>query len=119
MKVSTALGSAARLRRSRPSPPARRPSRSLPSSPSPLAGFFSTWAATPSYAPLFSNLAGTDASAIVDELEADGVPYELADGGDTIMVPQDKVYDLRLKMSGAGLPRPRAAATRCWTSRAS
>jgi flagellar M-ring protein FliF len=70
-----------------------------------LAGFvFYSWAAKPTYAPLFSNLSGTDASAIVDQLASEGTPYELADGGQTIMVPQDKVYDLRIKMSGAGLP---------------
>jgi flagellar M-ring protein FliF len=65
---------------------------------------FSQWAGKPSYAPLFSNLAASDASAIVDKLTADGTPYQLADGGGTILVPKDKVYDLRIKMSGAGLP---------------
>jgi flagellar M-ring protein FliF len=70
-----------------------------------VGGFlFANWAGKPSYAPLYSNLSGTDASAIVDKLNAGGTPYELADGGQTIMVPQDKVYDLRLSMSGAGLP---------------
>jgi flagellar M-ring protein FliF len=66
--------------------------------------FFASWASAPSYAPLFSNLSGTDASAIVEELTAAGTPYELTDGGQTIMVPQDQVYDLRIKMSGQGLP---------------
>src|SRR4051794_4377569 len=66
--------------------------------------FFYRWITTPTYAPLFSNLASTDASAIVDELNASGVSYELTDGGGTIMVPNDQVYDLRLAMSGKGLP---------------
>lgn len=66
--------------------------------------FFSTWAAKPTYTPLFSNLASTDAAAIVDKLDSDGVQYELQDGGNTILVPKDQVYSLRLKMSGAGLP---------------
>ncbi|MEN3309201.1 MAG: flagellar M-ring protein FliF [Micromonosporaceae bacterium] len=65
---------------------------------------FSTWAAQPSYAPLFSNLSATDAGAIVDKLSSNGTPYKLADGGATIMVPQSQVYDVRLKMSGQGLP---------------
>ena len=38
--------------------------------------FFATWAGKPNYAPLFSGLAPADASAIVDKLNADGVPYE-------------------------------------------
>jgi flagellar M-ring protein FliF len=66
--------------------------------------FFSVWAGKPTYAPLFSNLAATDASAIVEKLTAEGVQYELTDGGATIMVPKDKVYDLRIRMSGEGLP---------------
>jgi flagellar M-ring protein FliF len=66
--------------------------------------FFANWASAPAYSPLFSNLAGTDANAIVEELTAAGVPYELADGGATVLVPQDEVYDMRLRMSGQGLP---------------
>ncbi|TFV83322.1 flagellar basal-body MS-ring/collar protein FliF [Blastococcus sp. CT_GayMR16] len=66
--------------------------------------FFFRWITAPTQAPLFSNLASADASAIVDELNAAGVAYELTDGGQTIMVAQDSVYDLRLSMSGKGLP---------------
>jgi flagellar M-ring protein FliF len=66
--------------------------------------FFFRWITAPTQAPLFSNLASADASAIVDELNAAGVAYELTDGGQTIMVAKDSVYDLRLQMSGKGLP---------------
>jgi flagellar M-ring protein FliF len=70
-----------------------------------LGGFFFTrWITAPTMSPLFSNLASTDASAIVEELNAEGVSYALADGGQTIMVSQEQVYDLRLSMSGKGLP---------------
>ncbi|MGY1854867.1 flagellar basal-body MS-ring/collar protein FliF [Modestobacter sp. SYSU DS0290] len=70
-----------------------------------LGGFFFTrWITAPTMSPLFSNLSSTDASAIVEELNAQGAAYQLADGGQTIMVAQDKVYDLRLAMSGQGLP---------------
>src|SRR5437868_9598401 len=66
--------------------------------------FFYRWITAPTYAPLFSNLASADASAIVNELSTEGVSYQLQDGGATILVPQDKVADLRLTMSGKGLP---------------
>jgi flagellar M-ring protein FliF len=70
-----------------------------------LGGFiFYRWITTPTQAPLFSNLASSDASAIVDELNAEGVAYTLADGGQTIMVAKDQVYNLRLTMSGKHLP---------------
>jgi flagellar M-ring protein FliF len=58
----------------------------------------------PTYAPLFSNLAGSDASAIVDKLDADGVKYKLTDGGNTVLVPRDAVYAERVRLSGEGLP---------------
>lgn len=62
------------------------------------------WASQPTYTPLFSGLQSSDASAIVDQLRTDGVQYQLTDGGGTIMVPQQSVYDERLKAASAGLP---------------
>ena len=70
-----------------------------------LAGFMVfKWAAAPSYAPLFSNLASSDASAVIEELDAQGVPYKLSNGGNTIMVPREQVYTTRISLSGEGLP---------------
>src|SRR6185312_16808529 len=66
--------------------------------------FFATWVSKPTYSPLYSNLASADAAAIVEQLDADSVPYELTDGGNTILVPKEQVYSLRLQMSGQGLP---------------
>jgi flagellar M-ring protein FliF len=60
--------------------------------------------AQPQFTPLYSNLAGADAQAIVDELAAAGVPYELTDGGATVLVPREHVYDQRIAMSAQGLP---------------
>lgn len=62
------------------------------------------WASTPAYAPLFTNVAAADAAAIVEQLEANGTPYQLADGGATIRVPRADVYDTRIRLSGEGLP---------------
>lgn len=63
-----------------------------------------TWLTRPQYAPLYSGLSGSDASAIVDQLQADGVPYELTDGGTTIMVPQEQVAAERIAAAASGLP---------------
>lgn len=65
---------------------------------------FSNWASQPSYAPLFTNLAPADASSIIDKLNANKTPYQLAANGTEILVPQSQVYPLRLTMSAAGLP---------------
>jgi flagellar M-ring protein FliF len=70
-----------------------------------LGGFWLySWAAKPSMSPLFSGLSATDASAVVDQLTASGVSYELADGGATVLVPQDQIYTQRLALASAGLP---------------
>lgn len=72
-----------------------------------LAGgyLFMQWAAAPSWAPLYTNLEAEDAAAVTDELDSMGVSYELADGGSTILVPRQDVYDTRLDLSAEGLPR--------------
>lgn len=63
-----------------------------------------TWSMKPSYTPLFSGLNGEDASIIVEQLRTDNIPYEISAGGGTILVPEESVYDQRLKAAAAGLP---------------
>jgi flagellar M-ring protein FliF len=57
------------------------------------------------YKVLFANLSEKDGGPIIEKLAQMNVPYRYTDGGGTIMVPADKVYDLRLKLSAAGLPK--------------
>lgn len=64
----------------------------------------SSWLGKPTMSPLFANLSSADASAIVDHLDSAGVAYELTDGGSTILVPADKMYEMRLEVAAAGLP---------------
>ena len=63
-----------------------------------------SWLTKPSYSPLFSTLAPADANAIVTQLKTENVPYQLVNGGSTILVPDANVYDQRLKAASAGLP---------------
>lgn len=66
---------------------------------------FLHWSSASTYGVLFSDLEAKDASSVVDELKAQGVPYKLAGDGTTVLVPASKVYDLRLSLSAAGLPK--------------
>ncbi|SNY05143.1 flagellar basal-body MS-ring/collar protein FliF [Paractinoplanes atraurantiacus] len=68
------------------------------------AYFFATWASKPNYSILFNNLSNKDASAIVESLQKAGTKYELANDGQTVLVPQDQVNELRLSLSSEGLP---------------
>ncbi len=63
----------------------------------------------PNYKTLYSDLDQKDASEIVQWLKKEGVPYKLAKGGTTIRVPEDRLYDTRLALASAGLPRTSGA----------
>jgi len=62
------------------------------------------WVEQPFYRPLFTNLAEQDASAIVEALGAERVPFRLEDGGRAILVPAERLYELRLALASRGLP---------------
>lgn len=57
------------------------------------------------YRVLFSNLSSEDAGNIVAKLKEKKIPYKLTGAGDSIMVPHDKVSELRLELATAGLPQ--------------
>lgn len=63
-----------------------------------------SWLTRPTYTPLFSGMSASDANAVVEQLRSSSVPYELADGGATVLVPEKDVYDQRLAAASAGLP---------------
>jgi flagellar M-ring protein FliF len=57
------------------------------------------------YKVLFANLSEKDGGPIIEKLAQMNVPYRFTDGGGAILVPASQVYDLRLKLSAAGLPK--------------
>ena len=57
------------------------------------------------YRVLFANVSEKDGGAIIEKLAQMNVPYRFSEGGGTILVPASQVYDLRLKLSAAGLPK--------------
>ncbi|SRR5579875_439023 len=67
-------------------------------------GLLVSFTGRPTYAPLFTNLQPADAASITAKLTSDKVPYQLADGGSTIMVPAADVATERLSLAQAGLP---------------
>ncbi len=72
-----------------------------------IAGLFLlvTLVNAPTFSLLFNNLSAEDASKIVGKLKEKDIPYQLEDGGKTILVPKQKVYELRLTLAGDGLPQ--------------
>ncbi len=63
------------------------------------------WSRGPTYQVLFSNLDDRDGGAIVSALGQMNVPYQFNSNGTAILVPQDRVHDVRMQMASQGLPR--------------
>jgi len=66
--------------------------------------FLTSRLTSPSMSLLYSDLDPTDSGAIVKQLEAQKIPFELARGGTEIYVPGDKVLRTRVSMAEQGLP---------------
>jgi len=62
------------------------------------------WSSQGDYRPLFSGLSDKDGGAVIGQLSALQVPYKHEAGG-TILVPANQVYELRMKLAAAGLPK--------------
>lgn len=81
-----------------------------------LLGAFalSRYLSQPEWAPLYGGLSGEDASAIIDQLNTDGVAYKLADNGSAILVPQDQVASERISLASAGLTGSSGGSSEGW-----
>ncbi|WP_373049439.1 flagellar basal-body MS-ring/collar protein FliF [Vulgatibacter sp.] len=53
----------------------------------------------------FTNLAPEDGAEVTAQLQAAGIPFRLEADGTALSVPAAKVYDVRLLLAAAGLPR--------------
>jgi len=62
------------------------------------------WSQQPDFRILFSNLNEKDGGQIVASLEQQNIPHRLSASG-TIMVPANRVHEVRLKLATEGLPR--------------
>lgn len=66
---------------------------------------FVHWNHDRDFKPLYSNLSAEDAGAIVAKLRESGIEFRLLDVDGTILVPSEKVAELRLQMATAGIPK--------------
>ncbi|MFN0041198.1 MAG: flagellar basal-body MS-ring/collar protein FliF [Burkholderiales bacterium] len=64
-----------------------------------------TWAQSPDYRVLFSNVNDRDGGAIIAALGQMNIPFRFADGGGAILVPGSQVHEARLRLASQGLPK--------------
>ncbi len=69
-----------------------------------LLGFVAMRAFETPYTLLYAGLALEDTRTIVTRLQAMDVPHRLSPAGDAVLVPADRVLDLRMSLATDGLP---------------
>ena len=67
-----------------------------------VAGYM--WSQAPDYRVLYTNVSDRDGGAVMAALQQMNVPYKFADGG-ALLVPGNRVYEVRLLLAGKGLPK--------------
>ncbi len=63
---------------------------------------FTICATRPNFQTLYTNLSAEDANRVVNILKTNNVPYELAENGTAVMVPDSMVHSLRIQIAGEG-----------------
>ena len=62
------------------------------------------WAQKPDMKLLYGKLGEKEASEVVQVLEEQNIPYQIAGGGSSIYVPSKDVYRVRMDLASKGLP---------------
>ena len=62
------------------------------------------WSSHGDYGLLYGRLSDAESSKVIAALDDAKVPYKIGAGGSSIMVPQDKVYQMRMQLAGRGIP---------------
>lgn len=70
-----------------------------------IAMAFALYSRGPDYKVLYTNVSDRDGGAIIASLTQMNVPYKFAEGGTAILVPADRVPEVRLKLASQGLPK--------------
>jgi len=67
-------------------------------------GSLALWSSHADYSLLYGKLSDSEASKVIAALDDAKVPYKIGSGGGSIMVPADKVYQMRMQLAGKGIP---------------
>lgn len=72
-----------------------------------VVGLFTVtfWARTPNYGLLYGDMSRKDASEVIAYLRDNNITYKITDNGSTVLVPSNKIYEVRMALANADLPR--------------
>ena len=63
------------------------------------------WSSRTDFSLLYGKLDEAEAAKVIAALDEAKVPYKISQAGGAIMVPSDKVYQLRMQMASKGIPQ--------------
>jgi len=61
------------------------------------------WSSRPQQMMLYGGMDSKDMASVVEELQSRGIPYEIKNGN-SIFVPREHVYQVRMDLAGQGIP---------------
>lgn len=72
-----------------------------------LAGLsgLALWSNRPDFVLLYGKLDDAEAATVLRQLDESKIPYQTGAGGRSILVPSDKVYQVRAQLASKGIPR--------------
>ena len=65
----------------------------------------SVWSNRPDFVLLYGKLDDAEAAKVMAALDDAKIPYQTGRGGSSILVPSDKVYQMRAQLAAKGIPR--------------
>jgi flagellar M-ring protein FliF len=67
-------------------------------------GSLAFWSSRTDYGLLYGKLSDTEAAKVIAALDDAKIPYKVGAGGGSILIPTDKVYEMRMQLAGKGIP---------------
>lgn len=67
-----------------------------------ISAFLTFFLSRTDYVPLYSEVSPAEIGRIKEQLDTQGVPNEIPPGGTSILVPRDRVDDLRVQLAAEG-----------------
>jgi len=63
------------------------------------------WSSRTDYGLLYGKLSDAESAKVIAALDDAKVPYKIGSSGGAIMIPADKVYQMRMQLAGRGIPQ--------------
>lgn len=63
------------------------------------------WARKPDFGLLYGELNPKESGEIIELLKDESVPYQISSNGSALLIPSEKIYEMRLRLASKGLPR--------------